>query len=242
MKRCPVAWSVMVVGAALLTGGCGDDAAAPAVPTAERLASALVTVDDQPGEWTVNTPPDGAGIPASGVVPADLQDALPGVELCDRASAASRAAADGLRWKAFRQLDLTEADPIDPPGDRTGRMVFVQEFLTSGTPDESATTFGLIRDGMRACLGTLPAGEEGPGTARSMALPAVGDERYGVLVTMREAGGWAEWRLHNALVRRGGVLMLMDVVEIRAGVRPAYSVQDVGAFVTRAVDRLPPPA
>lgn len=236
------ACSTLVVSAALLAGGCGDDSAAPPVPSAERLASALITVDDQEGEWSVNTPPEGAGIPASGVVPADLQDALPAIELCDRASAASRAAVDGLRWKAFRQLDLTEADPIDPPGDRRGRMVFVQEFLTSGTPAETAATFGLIRDGMRACLGALPAGEEGPGTATSMALPEVGDERYGVLVTVREAGGWAEWRLHNALVRRGGVLMLMDVVEIRAGVRPGYSVTDVGAFVTTAVDRLPPPA
>ena len=32
----------------------------------------------------------------------------------------SRAAVDALRWKAFRQLDLTDEDPIEPPDDQTG--------------------------------------------------------------------------------------------------------------------------
>jgi hypothetical protein len=72
-----------------------------------------------------------------------------------------------------------------------------------------------------------------------MAVPDVGDERHGVLMTVEEAGGWAEWRLHNALVRRGGVLMLIVVGEIRAGVEPRYSVDDVGGFVTTAAGRLP---
>jgi hypothetical protein len=232
---------VLAVSVALSTGGCGGGAGEPVV-SPERLASSLVTADDLEGDWTVTAPPPGAGVPASGVVPPELRDAFPGIELCERASAASRAALDGLRWKAFREIKRTEQDTIDPPEDLTGRIVFVQEFLTSDTPGEVETTFGLLRDGMRACLGDIPAGEEGPGTAVAMPVPEVGDGRYGVLTTFEEAGGWAEWRVHNALVRRGGVLMLMGVVEIRAGVEPRYTVGDVGGFVTTAVDRLPPPA
>lgn len=109
----------------------------------------------------------------------------------------------------------------------------------SGEPDEIESTFGLLRDGMRACRGDIPAGEEGPGTAEAMALANVGDDREGMLITIEEAGGGAEWRLHYALVRHGAVPMVMDVVDIRAGdgVEPLYSVVDVGEFVEIAVDR-----
>lgn len=229
---------VLAATSALSMAGCGGGTSGSAVPTAEQLASSLVTADDHDGEWTVNSAPDDPAMPPSGVVSPEQQDMLPALEMCGAAGARSRAAADGLRWKAFRQLDLTEDDPIAPPGDRTGHMIFVQEFLTSGESAEIERTFGLLRDGMKACLGDIPAGEEGPGTAKAMTVPGVGDDRYGVLMTVQEAGGWAEWRLHNTLVRQGAVLMLMDVVEIRAGVAPHYSVDEVGTFVTTAVDKL----
>jgi hypothetical protein len=232
-----------VVGAAALTVGaigCGSDSSEVTVPTAEELATALVTTDDFEGEWTVNAGPDDSPVALSGVIPDDQRELLPTIELCDTASPESQAAAEELRWMAFRQLDLAVDDPIEPPADRTGHMVFVQEFLTSGDPAEIEATFDLLRDGMQACLGDIPAGEEGPGTAEEMALPDVGDDRYGVLMTIEEAGGGGEWRLHNALVRQGAVLMYMDVVDIRVGegVEPYYSIDDVGRFVEIATDRL----
>lgn len=222
----------------LSVAGCGGGDSGSAVPTADQLASSLVTVDDYEGDWTVDPGPDDAPGSPSGTLSPEQQEMLPGLEMCEAAGPQSRAAAEGLRWKAFRQLDLAEDDPISPPGDRKGHMVFVQEFLTSGEPAEIERTFDLLRDGMKACLGDIPTGEEGPGTAEAMAVPSVGDDRYGVLTTVEEAGGWAEWRLHNTLVRQGAVLMLMDVVDIRAGVAPLYSIDEVGTFVTRAVDRL----
>ncbi|TFH16582.1 MAG: hypothetical protein E4H05_07010 [Acidimicrobiales bacterium] len=235
-------WLRLVGAAALTLGatGCGSDGSEATVPTAAELASSLVATDDFEGEWTVNEPPDDSAESVSGVITDDQRDMLPTFELCDQASPDSRAAAGELRWTAFRQLDSAVEDPIKPPNDRTGHMVFVQEFLTSGEPDEIETTFGLLRDGMQACLGDIPAGEEGPGTAEAMTLPDVGDDREGMLITIEEAGGGAEWRLHNALVRQGAVLMLMDVVDIRAGegVEPYYSVEDVGQFVEIAIDRL----
>jgi len=228
--------------AALLVGGagCGDDEPQAGVPSAEELAVTLVTPEDFEGEWTVNAGPEGTEQPVSGVVPEDLQELLPTMELCDRASIESREAAEALRWTAFRQLDLDVEDPIEPPQDREGHVVFAQEFLTSGDPADIEVTFDLVREGMEACLGDFVEEEEGPGTIVEMAVPDVGDDGYGVLITMEEAGGWAEWRIHNALVRVGPVLMMFDVVDVRAGegVVPYFSVDDVGGMIKTAVHKL----
>jgi hypothetical protein len=141
---------------------------------------------------------------------------------------------------AFRQLDLDEDDPIDPPNDRTGHMVFVQQFLTSGEPDELESTFELLRSGSEACFGPIAAGEEGPGQAEAMAMPDVGDARFGVLTTIEEAGGWAEWRLHNAFVLDDDVFMSFLVVDIRAGddVEPYYSTDDIDEMISIAADTM----
>lgn len=236
-------WLRVVGVTALLasTAGCGSDAAEVTIPTPEALAASLVTPQDFEGEWTINEgPSEGSEPPSSGVITDEQRDMLPTFELCAQASAESRAAMEDLRWTAFRQLDLTVEDPIQPPNDRTGHLVFVQELLSAGEPDEIETTFGLLRDGMQACLGDIPVGEEGPGTAEVMALPDVGDDRYGVLVTIEEAGGGGQWRLHNALVRQDTVLMLVDVVDIRVGegVEPYFSLDEVGRLVQIAVERL----
>ena len=180
--------------------------------------------------------------PTSGVVPDNLQQMLPKIEFCGKASEESRSAADALRWQAFRQLDQSEQDPIDmAAGDRVGHMIFVQEFLLSGDPAEVETTFEALRDGIRACHGEIPAGEEGPGTSEPMTIPDVGEDRYGELSTVEEAGGGAYWLLHNALVRQGPVLMDLQVVDIVMGdgVQPAFTIEDIGAFVTTAVEHLP---
>ncbi|MDH4077647.1 MAG: hypothetical protein OEW29_17090 [Acidimicrobiia bacterium] len=227
------------ITATLVTSGCGSDQAATPVPTAEQLASTLITADLYDGVWTVNVPPDAPDAAASGVVPDELQNMLPKLEMCDAASPESHTAADDLAWKAFRQLDLTVDDPIQAP-DMTGHMIFVQEYLTSAEPAEIETTFNLLRDGMQACLGDIPASEEGPGTAQEMTIPNVGDDRFGVLLLIEEAGGGAQWRLHETLVRQGPDLMLLNVVEITAGegIEPRYSTDDINTFITTAVDKL----
>jgi hypothetical protein len=248
--------TLALAGAAvLLLAGCGGDGsgseadpsdASPSssqasVPTPEELAAALVSTDTYAGTWTVNVPPD-AEAAADGVVSEEMQGLLPRMELCEQASEESRAAAEGLRWQAFRQLDQTEENPIDmAAGDREGHLVFVQEFLMAADPDEVATTFEALRDGMRACEGDFPAGEEGPGTVEPMTIPDVGDDRYGELTTLEEAGGGAYWLLHNSLVREGPVLMTLQVVDIVMGdgVEPVVTTEDIGTYLTPAVDQLP---
>ena len=236
-----------VVVAAVVINGCGDDDIDTTVRTAEQMASTLVTADDFDDDWTVNEPPDTSAAFLSGVVSDDERDRLMQLDLCDKASAESSAAAESLRWQAFRQLDLTVEDPIeltvaDPAEspDRTGQMVFVQEFLTSAEPAQIATTFELVRDGMQACLGDYPADQGGPGTVEMVTIPDVGDDRSGFVISVGEAGASADGRLYNVLVRRGPVLMLMVVADVTAGegVEPQLSIDDIGELVQTAVDKL----
>jgi hypothetical protein len=232
---------VLVMVLAAGAAGCGDDETGATVPTAEQLAATLATPETYEGDWSVNAGPDGTEQAASGVLTAEQQELVPTMELCDEASPESRAAADTLRWTVFRQLDLAVEDPIDVPRDREGHLVFLQEAMTSGDPAEMASTFALLREGMQACLGDHPAEDEGGvATLTELAVPEVGDARYGVLLTMEEAEGWAEWRIHENLVQDGPVLMLLNVVDIRAGegVEPYYSTDDVGGMLTTAVDQL----
>ena len=230
---------------ALLAAGCGDDGNEVAVPTPEELASSLVEPANLDGDWTVSlppedVPPEDAEAAASGVITEAQSGLLPSLELCEEAGPEAIAAAEDLTWMAFRQLDLAPDDPIDPPDDRSGHMVFLQEFLTADDPDATTATFELLRDGLTACLGDIPAGEEGPGTATTMPLPDVGDDRFGTLVTIEEAGGWAEWRLHSALVRQDAVLMSIVIVDIRAGegVEPFFYQGDIDTIVQTITDRV----
>ena len=247
MARHALEVCVAVVTAAVLVSGCSDDDTDTTVPTAEQMASTLVTADDFDGAWTVNEPPDASAAFLSGVVSDDERDRLLQLDLCDKASAESSAAAESLRWQAFRQLDLTVDDPIeltvdDPtdPTDRTGHMVFVQEFLTSAEPDEIETTFELIRDGMLACLGDDPADQGGPGTVETVTIPDVGDDRSGFLISVGQADASADGRLYNILVRRGPVLMLIVVADVTAGegVEPQFSIDDIGKLIQTTVDKL----
>lgn len=251
MKRLVVGLSVAAI---FLTGACGGDSpestpasgdgsawSQGAVPTAAQLASVLVTEDDYDGEWTVNVPPD-SQMETPGVVPESQRQLLPTIDLCDEAGEESQAAADSLRWQAFRQLDQSEEDPIDMAlGDRVGHLIFVQEFLMSGDSAEMQATFGALRDGMVVCQGEFPAGEEGPGTTEPIVVPEVGDDVYADLTTMEEAGGGAYWLIYNTWVRQGPVLMDLQVVDIvmGEGVDPVITTEDVGTFVTTAVERLP---
>jgi hypothetical protein len=245
-RRCAVSnptISLRVVGvlglaAASVLAGCGDEQ--DTAPTAEQLAAHLVTVDSFDGDWTINAGPDDGTDMTSGVIPGDQRDMLPTIELCEAASPEAQDAAESLTWTAFRQLDLTEDDPIDPPNDRTGHMVFVQQFLTSGDHDQLATTFELLRSGSEACLGPIAAGEEGPGQAEAMPIPEAGDARFGVRTTIEEAGGWAEWRLYNAFVLDNEVMMSFLVADIRAGdgVEPYYSTDDIDDMIVIAADTM----
>lgn len=226
------------IGALLFaTVACGEDSTA--TPPAEEVASSLMSPADLGGDWAVNPGPDDAPMPDSGIVTDDVRPMLPKVGFCELATADQQAAVDAVRWQAFRQFDMTPADPVDPPSDPTGNMVFAQQFLLGAEPEAVTTAFTAMRDGLEACLGELPADDEGPGFAAETTVPTVGDDRYGVLTTIEEAGGDALWRLHTVVVRKATVLMVITVVDIVMGdVEPQLTSADVDAIVTTAAGRL----
>ena len=238
--RCLSATGAALLATCLLVIGataCGDDEADTTPRTAEQLAASLLAPTDLTGTWTPHQAPDEASI--DGVVSDEQQNMLPRMDLCDKASDSAREAVSAVQWKAFRQLDLTVDDPIDPPDDRSGHIVFAQEFLTSGDLDDITATFDQLRVGMDACLGEFPAGDEGPSTAATLVVPSVGDDRSAVLTTMDEAGGWAVWRLHQMVVREGSPLMAFLVVEIHStDAEPLYGDDEVAALVSAAVGQL----
>lgn len=210
------------------------------IPSARELSEALVTADDLEGEWAFNPGPQGgeAAIDPSGILTDEQRDLLPSFELCDRASDEAKKIASTMRPLVFRQLDLAEEDEIDPPFDRTGHMIFLQEFLYTDASYRLESSFESLRDGMTACFGEMPAGEEGPGFVEALTLPDIGDDRFGALMKIEEAGGWAEWHIQEALVRDGATFMKFVMVDIRAGVEPYFSADDFAGIVQTAVNKL----
>lgn len=208
------------------------------VPGARQVAAMLLTPEDLGTDWTVNTGPGDGPDLSSGVIPSEARDLVPRPELCQTADPEAAAAVEAIDWLAFRQLDLAVADPIAPPKDRTGHLIFVQELITANQPDATERSFVALRDGLASCLGDIPAGDEGPGTATTLDVGAIGDESAGVLTIVEEAGGQAEWRLHTVLIRRGPVLVALTVVEIRAGTDPQLETADVLGIAAAASARL----
>lgn len=224
---------------ALGVSGCSDDDGSDAVPTPEELAAGLLAPNDLEGDWSVTVFPDGDGpVDTSGVVTEEMQDMLPGFALCPDASEEEQATASELAWDAFMQLELDTGDSIQPPGDRTGHMIFLQQYVAATDTASATTTFARLRNGSGACLGEFEADEEGPGLVETMDVPDLGDDRFGVLMTVEEAGGWAEWRLHHVVVRDGAVLMILVVTDIRADAEPYFTTDDVGEIARTAIDKL----
>jgi hypothetical protein len=137
------------------------------------MSEALLGVDDLEGTWTMNlgnSGPDEEKLPESGILSDKQREVMPTLDMCDAAPTEAKEAADTLKWAVFRQIDKTVDDPLDPPTDRSGHMVFVQESMISDEPDVLSETFDALVLGSEACLGEIPAGEEGPGSSAKVTI------------------------------------------------------------------------
>jgi hypothetical protein len=215
MTRRRSRWLILTL-VPVLIGACTNDQTTTQATSVDDLVAGLVTTTDLGDGWTVPSFPDGDLATIDGAVTDTQYDQLPRPELCDQASDASLDAMDSLRWRAFRAFELTVDDSIQPPSDRSGHLVFLQELLTTGPTDDLRTSFDLVREGFETCLGDIPASEEGPGSAVSMQVPPVGEDRFATLLTFEEAGGWAQWRIHQIMVLDGPVMMSLMIGEIRS--------------------------
>lgn len=235
--------SSVVVSFVVIAGlaGCSDssDGGKDEVRTAEELAAALLGVDDLDGVWTVSTGPQDGAVLENGVVTDKGRGLLPKGDLCDDANQKAKDAAAKLGWQAFRQMDKTVDDPVDPPTDREGHVEFVQQYLMSDDPDVLEPMFDDLATGVVDCLGDIPAGEEGPGTAAEVDIEPEGDQSIAVLTTMEEAGGAGMWYVYSVLVRSGSVLMSTVIADVLLGdLEPELTIDDVNEILSTAVSRL----
>lgn len=233
---------IVVLATTLLTVavGCSSSNESPTkVLSAQELADSLLVGKDLEGTWTLNEAPDGADLSTSGIIDDMNRDKLPQLELCDKASQASRDAVKAIEWGAFRQIDKTVDDPIKPPKDREGHMVFVQEWLASGDTDELESIFGDVETAFTECLGDIPAGEEGPGTITNVEIEPIGDQRIAALAQFEEAGGVGTWNIYSVFVRYGTVLMGMTAVDIILGDLPAeLGLSDLNSILSAALSKI----
>ena len=184
---------------------------------ATQLAAALLVPEEIGARWKVDDAPTDGGLDPSGIVTDEQREMLPSVDMCDRADSGSHRAATALRWQAFRQYVMRVDGPVDPPVDRRGHMVFAQEFLMSGRESEIAWLFDRLKRGLEACMGAIPAGEEGPGEATPVAMSIAGGHHVAVLYRIEEAGGRGMWNVYSAFVRRGSVLLGFTLADVRLG-------------------------
>ena len=117
----------------------------------------------------------------------------------------------------------------------------VQQYLLADEPGEVESVFGLLREGLRVCM------EEGQGikegfegaTASPMTVPHLGDEAFGHRTHVPFPDG-GHWDLRMVFVRKGATLMFFQELEvIEADGDNAFSVDEIGEMLERAVDRLP---
>jgi hypothetical protein len=216
------------------TPGPTSSTTSPVVPSAAELAGYLVTPTDLGRDWSqwegfAAWPGGGPG-----VVPDDQRALLPTLPLCPRAGEDAVALAKGLRWQAFTQLHLSTRDQF-------ATMVVAQQLLLAGTPDQIATTFATLRDGLTRCLtGNPPPGDWEVGLREPLEVPAVGDRRFAEQSSSFESGG-ARRGSRLVLVQDGPVLLAIQIDEIL--IRPdaaATLTQDAAeAIIGAMADKLP---
>lgn len=209
------------------------------VLSTQQLAEALLRPIDLDGSWKLNAGPQGADLSTTGIIDETNRDKLPHMELCDTASQASKDALNAIEWQAFRQMDKTVDDPIQPPKDREGHMIFVQEWLTSGAADSLSETFDDVSGAFAECLGDLPAGQEGSGTVTDVSIKPIGDQRVAALARFGEAGGVGTWNIYSVFIRAGTVLMGLTAVDIVMGdLQPELTLDVLDHILAAALSKV----
>lgn len=231
---------LVIVSLVLVAAGCTRASRSPqAVFSTQELADRLLVASDLEGTWKSNTGPAGANLSTTGIIDDANRDKLPQFELCDKVSQESRDALKVVEWQAFRQVDKEVDNPITPPKDREGHMIFVQEWLVSGESNELELIFNDISGAFKECLGDIPTGEEGPGQITEVEIEPIGDQRVAALAQFEEAGGVGTWNIYSVFIRAGTVLMGATAVDIVMGdLEPELKIADLDKILSTALSKL----
>lgn len=229
-KRVPVRWvAVTMVG--LLLASCG---VADAAPSSEELAEALLEVDDLGSGWVVEY---------AGPMTDEMRADPGGIDMCPEAESIVAPLSAGRQstgdWQAdwaaaVIALDWQIAVFTLPVERADAEPVSLLQMVTSGDPDEIQTIYTALSEGYRLCLSTPPPPDEAAAAAE-LALPEVGNERFGWVLRM---GDEDRWDIRWTIVRDGAVLMSITENEILSG-ENVLTDQQIAGIVEMAADRLP---
>lgn len=218
--------------------GCGDDDSEATIPTAENLVDSLLTTDDLGATWREDfvetagcSSPEDCQEPFDGVITDEMRQDMGGIDMCPEAGDEAVTAAAGLadRWQVVRSFTL---DVNDPDQDSAN----LAENLMAGDVDEITDLFEVLRDGFLTCIEVPPPDDETHIEARELALPELGDDRFGFLLSLGDEED--RWDIRAVLVRSGGVILALGENEILSG-DPALTDDDLAAIAATATDKLP---
>jgi hypothetical protein len=203
---------------------------APAgIPTPEELAVGLLTAEDLGDTWTVASELMPSRTP-SGVVTEEIREQLPTLEMCPEAGAEAAAAAASVEWQAFSTLVRTSATAEWP--------IILGQFVFAGDPAEIEGIFLTLKEASVVCAGSEQTPEGATEVSEPMTVPAVGDDRFGIGVTISDAE--TDSHLSAAFVRDGAVFMFLDLWETTVpGAVPELTQDEVDAIISTAVAKLP---
>jgi hypothetical protein len=210
--------------------GGSDVGAARAIPTPQDLADTLLVASEMPVigglRWSwVPAVPGGPGVvPDGGETPH-----LP-VGNCG--------ASDTNPEPAWRAYAVFSGEPTEPG---VVSVPSAYELLFADEPAAVEEAFQTLRDAWASCVAPEQTVGEGSTSVISsvgtFALPAVGDDRFGVVGrAMSQSGGTVE---HSVLIRQGQVLAAITFVEVGMREDRGLSEDEIAQMVEAVAARLP---
>jgi hypothetical protein len=206
---------MLVLG--LAASGCGDDDTGGASPTvtlaAADLQGRMLRVADVGAGWKLGSPLNEADYADAGNPPCEDMALNPTI--------------------LARLVPIAGAqfEPVD------GSSRHLIEFGLTGDPDRLAADLAIVDEGYGECA---TAGSDVE--VRELRLPAVGDQRFGYVMTASQPvdGGTATWYVRMGTVRRGSVAVQVALTEILASkdAKPALTDDAFFSLVRAAATRL----
>jgi hypothetical protein len=244
-------WAAGLVLAAVCMSSCGNGDGVPAtatpsaqttttpaqtstiaalvVPTPDELAAGRLTAEDLGGTWAVASELMPSRVPG-GVVTEEIREQLPTLEMCPEAGAEAAAAAAAVEWQAVSTLTRPSATAEWP--------IILGQFLFAGEPAEIEDIFLTLKEASVVCAGSEQTLEGATEVSESMPVPPVGDDRFGIRVSISDAE--TDTYLSAAFVRDGAIFMFLDLWETTIpGAAPDLTQDEADTIISTAVAKLP---
>jgi len=200
-RWCAVAVAVLLTACGETSSDSSSSTAAPStaatttaevLPTVDQVDAMLLTVDDVFDGWKLGSPINEADLDDSVQVPCANTAINPTI---------------AQRLKAVTGVQF---EPVD------GSYNHLIEFATVGDPARLAADLDALFGALDSCGPEFTGGGgEGSGTLKELALPELGDQRKGYVITGKDAPETdVVWYVRTAYVRVGTVAITVSLAEV----------------------------